>query len=160
MCAQPRLWSAWADARLNSLFAGHTVILLVLSCGGWYRGSLFLVCFSSIKFCICIVQRKLLKHEVSANFPNLFKGTHKMLIQGNKHVWSQLLHFCLIRLENLVEIVHITTFPYHPHRRRHHHLPHRHFHRNHHLHPTQTCCQEYHIYELQAGKQMHIAQII
>ena len=34
LSAQQRLWSDWADARLIWVFAGHTVILLVLSQGG------------------------------------------------------------------------------------------------------------------------------
>ena len=35
-CGQRRLWSDWANARLIWVFAGCTVVLLVLSCCGLY----------------------------------------------------------------------------------------------------------------------------
>ena len=72
LCAQPRLRSAWASEwtvktdqtgqmlRLIWIFAGHTLILLVLSC----RGSYF------VGQAYSVVHRECSRHLVSINFIN------------------------------------------------------------------------------------------
>ena len=93
LSAQQRLWSDWAEPRLIWVFAGRTVILLVLSWSGSFLKQLSVCCsFVTPKSVLwrieCLPQN--IKTPLPLNsFVPVFKSLYSCIIDGNFRVTWQ-----------------------------------------------------------------------